>query len=117
MPHRLVNCPCCGLPTLSDRRSYEICNVCWWEDDGQDEPRAAEVWGGPNGKNSLSAARTNFLSHGHMYDQGRGIDIVEKPSWERLSLLSYVRTVLGGKEALDDSKLQKLIATDRKARQ
>jgi hypothetical protein len=52
-----------------------------------------------------------------MYDQGRGIDIVEKPSWERLSLLSYVRTVLGGKEALDDSKLQKLIATDRKARQ
>jgi Cysteine-rich CPCC len=30
-------CPCCGCLTLDDRRRFEICSVCFWEDDGQDE--------------------------------------------------------------------------------
>ncbi|MFF1770133.1 CPCC family cysteine-rich protein [Streptomyces sp. NPDC058249] len=29
-------CPCCGFLTLDERGSYEICPVCFWEDDGQD---------------------------------------------------------------------------------
>jgi hypothetical protein len=53
-------CPCCGYPTLSKRGGYNICRLCNWEDDGQDDPHAAEVWGGPNEAYSLSEARLNF---------------------------------------------------------
>src|SRR5438128_650752 len=113
---RLLRCPCCQLPTLSERSAWEICSVCWWEDDGQDDPRANEVWGGPNGWYSLAAARANFCSHGHMYDRGEGIEAVERPSPERNALLSYVRSVLDGQELLNDDKLQEMLDADRKAR-
>lgn len=53
-------CPCCDYPTLSERGGYEICELCNWEDDGQDDPHADEVWGGPNGRYSLTEARENF---------------------------------------------------------
>jgi hypothetical protein len=56
----LYTCPCCGYSTLSSRAVFEICLLCNWEDDGQDDPFADEVWGGPNGDYSLSEARDNF---------------------------------------------------------
>lgn len=55
-----VRCPCCGCRTLLRRASFEICPVCYWEDDGQDDADAEIVRGGPNGNLSLSAARENF---------------------------------------------------------
>ena len=61
-------CPCCGYPTLSERGGYEICWLCNWEDDGQDDPHAEEVWGGPNGPYSLAAARANFKRYLIMHD-------------------------------------------------
>ncbi|MFD5717252.1 CPCC family cysteine-rich protein [Streptomyces sp. NPDC127036] len=33
---------------MAERAAYEICPVCFWEDDGQDEHDASEVRGGPN---------------------------------------------------------------------
>ena len=33
-------CPCCGRRTICERGCYEICRVCWWEDDGQDNDQA-----------------------------------------------------------------------------
>jgi hypothetical protein len=57
-------CPCCGFKTLYWRGNYEICPVCYWEDDGQDEHDANEVRGGPNGQLSLSSARENFSQLG-----------------------------------------------------
>jgi hypothetical protein len=57
-------CPCCGFLTLSERSSYEICPVCFWEDDGQDEHDADVVRGGPNRKLSLTIARENYRSFG-----------------------------------------------------
>jgi Cysteine-rich CPCC len=38
-------CPCCGHLTLCGRAGYEICPVCFWEDDGQDSHDADEVRG------------------------------------------------------------------------
>ena len=53
-------CPCCHCLTLHQRGGYEICPVCFWEDDGQDDHDADEVRGGPNGSLSLTRARHNF---------------------------------------------------------
>ena len=64
-------CPCCGYLTLSARAAYDICCLCNWEDDGQDDPRANEAWGGANGSYSLAEARRNFANHLIMYDPGR----------------------------------------------
>jgi hypothetical protein len=30
-------CPCCGYPTLGSLGEFEICYLCDWEDDGQDD--------------------------------------------------------------------------------
>ncbi|MBG0564318.1 hypothetical protein I4J89_22985 [Actinoplanes sp. NEAU-A11] len=57
-------CPCCGFVTLSQRGYYEICPVCFWEDDGQDDHDAEEIRGGPNRSLSLTQARRNFACYG-----------------------------------------------------
>jgi hypothetical protein len=57
-------CPCCGKKTLHGRAGFEICPVCFWEDDGQDEHDADEVRGGPNSDLSLSQARKNYREFG-----------------------------------------------------
>jgi hypothetical protein len=57
-------CPCCGYRTLDERGGYDICPVCFWEDDGQDEQDADTVRGGPNGGLSLTRARQIFISIG-----------------------------------------------------
>jgi len=57
-------CPCCGFITLTERSAYEICPVCFWEDDGQDDHDANEVRGGPNQALSLTVARANFQAIG-----------------------------------------------------
>ncbi|MFP4979474.1 CPCC family cysteine-rich protein [Paenibacillus sp. CN-4] len=67
------NCPCCGYPTLEERRAWEICCLCEWEDDGQDDPHADEVWGGPNGDCSLTEARENFKKNYTMYRDNKNI--------------------------------------------
>ena len=59
-----LRCPCCGCKTLGERGGYEICAVCFWEDDGQDEEDADLIRGGPNANLSLTQARTNFRTVG-----------------------------------------------------
>jgi Cysteine-rich CPCC len=46
------------------RGAFEICEVCFWEDDGQDDPDADAALGGPNGGLSLTDARRNFAAFG-----------------------------------------------------
>ncbi len=106
-------CPCCGFPTLSTRAMYEICTICWWEDDGQDENNASKVFGGPNGKYALSDARLNFKKHGHMYDYGKGIEVVEKPSRPRQQLLEYVFSVIQRDIEINSKVLDDLIEKQR----
>ncbi|MBV9241580.1 MAG: hypothetical protein JO314_06190 [Acidobacteria bacterium] len=50
-------CPCCGEHTLYERGGDEICRICKWEDDGQDDHDADNVRGGPNESLSLTEAR------------------------------------------------------------
>lgn len=57
-------CPCCGHATLWERGGYEICDECWWEDDGQDNHDSTVVRGGPNGSLSLDEARVQYVRKG-----------------------------------------------------
>jgi hypothetical protein len=57
-------CPCCRCLTLGERGRFEICPVCFWEDDGQDDMDASVIRGGPNGALSLEQARENFAAFG-----------------------------------------------------
>ena len=61
-PAVLHPCPCCGRRTLAEGEGWEVCVVCWWEDD---TPEAhADRPSGANAGVSLRAARANFLRHG-----------------------------------------------------
>lgn len=62
-PGVLYCCPCCGYPTLDERGGYDICTLCFWEDDGQDDHNADLVLGGPNADCSLAEARSNWETH------------------------------------------------------
>lgn len=73
----IYRCPCCGYKTLSERGYFEICDVCFWEDDGQDESDADLVRGGPNGSLSLTQARANFKEFGAC--EKRFVENVRKP--------------------------------------
>ncbi len=50
-------CPCCYMPTLDERAGFDICTICFWEDDGQDTDDAEIIRGGPNHDYSLKEAR------------------------------------------------------------
>jgi Cysteine-rich CPCC len=63
-PDIFYHCPCCYYPTLETRGSFEICAVCYWEDDGQDDQDSDRVRGGPNGHLSLLEARKSFSAFG-----------------------------------------------------
>ncbi|MEU4773653.1 CPCC family cysteine-rich protein [Micromonospora sp. NPDC023644] len=56
-------CPCCRCITLDERGMYQICVVCFWEDDGSDDASAHEP-SGPNGSLTLAQARENFARFG-----------------------------------------------------
>jgi hypothetical protein len=60
----MVPCPCCGFRTLSEHAGFELCPVCYWEDDGQNDGDADTVRGGPNNLLSLSEARENYATIG-----------------------------------------------------
>ena len=55
-------CPCCGCKTLSTRGQYDICPVCFWEDDPIAEKYPDEAHG-CNGV-SLTEAQNNYKTVG-----------------------------------------------------
>lgn len=75
-------CPCCGYKTVSASGGYDICNVCFWEDDGQNDEDADVIRGGPNGKLNLSEARRNFADFGAC--EKRHIRNARKPQHEEM---------------------------------
>ncbi|MBF7074603.1 hypothetical protein ISG33_14450 [Glaciecola sp. MH2013] len=81
-----VTCPCCGYPTLEARGNYDICELCDWEDDGQDDEDSSKVLGGPNGGYSLDEARKNFNKYRIMYSPDNNTTITGGDSEERVKL-------------------------------
>jgi hypothetical protein len=75
-------CPCCRHLTLPERGGYDICPVCFWEDDGQDDQDANVVRGGPNGRLSLTQARVNFAHIGA--SEERVLPMVRPPTPDEL---------------------------------
>ena len=69
-PFAPVACPCCGYATLTARGLYDLCPVCFWEDDGQDNADADEERGRPNPV-SLLEGRANFLRFGASVEHDR----------------------------------------------
>lgn len=59
-----ASCPCCGFATLTDSIdwSYEICPLCFWENDPVQRGDASYI-GGDNSI-SLLQARENFIRFG-----------------------------------------------------
>lgn len=61
--NKLYACPCCGYATLFEPENYFICEICNWEDDGQDDPDHERNYGGPNHV-SLKEGRRNYIIFG-----------------------------------------------------
>lgn len=79
-------CPCCGLPTVDEPGIYDICAVCWWEDDGHE----GESPFSPN-RLSLARAKENFRANLSMFAAGQepeGIADTEAQKQRKRALLS-----------------------------
>ena len=86
-------CPCCGYQTLNEKPpgTYDICSICFWEDDGVqfDDP---DYEGGANTV-SLRQAQQNYIGFGA--SDRLFCDFVRKPkasdkkdpNWRSLPLL------------------------------
>lgn len=111
-----VCCSCCGYPTLTAWGGYEICALCWWEDDRTTHKNALLLaLFGPNGSYSLEDARLNFEDHGDMFRfDHRRITVVASPSRQRLALLNFVRN-LGSDDDLDLDQFLALLSDERQA--
>lgn len=77
-----LRCPCCGCKTINRRGDFDICPVCYWEDDGQDDHDADLIRGGPNGGLSLTVARSNYCRFGACEE--RFVDKVRLPEHHEL---------------------------------
>ncbi len=55
-------CPCCGYYTLEEVGTYEVCPVCYWEDDPVQESDP-KLEGGAN-ELCLLESRRNFKLYG-----------------------------------------------------
>lgn len=55
-------CPCCGYKTLAELDNYDLCPICYWEDDST-QYENPDLEGGPNAP-SLRQAQLNFILYG-----------------------------------------------------
>ncbi|MFS0656855.1 CPCC family cysteine-rich protein [Bacillus sp. 179-C3.3 HS] len=71
-------CPCCGYKTLDEEPpgTYDICDICFWEDDGT-QYEDPDYVGGANVV-SLKQAQRNFMAFGASDEYS--IVLVRKPN-------------------------------------
>lgn len=82
------SCPVCGYLTLDERSVYDICLICFWEDDGDDDFESERI-SGPN----------------HMtLTEGRGLFFKVKEKLLKSDFqLEDIRTILKNKIVLLDN--------------
>ncbi len=103
-------CPCCGYRTLSSekRGSYEICPVCYWEDD-KVQFNDPDYKGGANHV-SLKDARENYLAFGAC--ESALVSKVRKPLVdEAKEMIHVVYTDNAGKSG--ERELDKILARSK----
>lgn len=83
-------CPCCDYVSLLVRGGYDICPICYWEDDGQDVDNLDVVSPG-NHNISLRKARINFTKYGACIPR---LKIHVLPESERNNFVLKRRTIL-----------------------
>ena len=76
---KLTVCPGCGFPSFPEDWFHNICSVCNWQHDGQDDPHADEIWGGPNYELSLTENRLNICRTLKEKSQELGGNMKEEP--------------------------------------
>ncbi len=71
----LYECPCCGYAVFEGVDLCEICEICYWEDDGSDDNQPPE-----DARNNLllEQARINYLICGA--SERKWVDVVRKPT-------------------------------------
>lgn len=62
-PTPRFQCPCCDHVTLAEEDRWEICGICYWEDDGVDLD-SADCCSGANHGLTLRQGRQNFAEFG-----------------------------------------------------
>lgn len=91
-------CPCCGCLTLDERGAYDICPVCFWEDDaylvpaeggfvgvrlcGVEDEQLLDVPSGANHGLTLREGRRNYNEFGAC--EREMIQYVRKPKKKEL---------------------------------
>ena len=74
----METCACCGFNTIGEKGGYEICSICYWEDDPVQE---ADPWfGGGANKPSLCQAQLNYQQYGAMEKRFTSNVVPPKPS-------------------------------------
>ena len=72
-----VTCIICGYKTLDSRCNWDICPVCFWEDDVVIDEADSDPTSPANGGLQVSKAQANFMRHG--YCEKRCKEFVRKP--------------------------------------
>ena len=93
---------------------YDICPICFWEDDGQDDEDADDSRGGPNHV-SLTEARINFLRVGAAEPEDRPHVRAPLPTDKRVRVfvLENGRVVDRSYEAISDTRSVFVFAADQ----
>jgi hypothetical protein len=80
-------CPCCGYKTLDDEHEYDICPICFWEDDLFQFENVDLLGANPV---SLREAQQNFIKFGaceiNMIKNVRkpNIDDIKDGNWQQI---------------------------------
>lgn len=109
-------CPCCGYPTIGQGFG-NICELCDWEDEGQDDYNADEVIGIPNGQYSLVEARFNFE---HYLQKRCPDDEFYRPDSDRrieikLKLIAAFDALMDGPSSEESARLWQMVEDCKQA--